>query len=51
MKKIAIDGFLKRIAPILKDRAKNDPEWYKEQLNYVQDRRIKSVLASYLKED
>ncbi|WP_346677450.1 hypothetical protein [Ligilactobacillus aviarius] len=50
MKKIAIDDFLKSIAPILKDRAENDPKWYKKQLNHIQDKRLKSALASYLKE-
>lgn len=50
VKKIAIDDFLKSIAPILKNRAENDPKWYKEQLNHIQDKRLKSALASYLKE-
>lgn len=50
MKKIAIDDFMKSIAPILKDRAENEPKWYKEQLNYIQDKRLKSALAGYLKE-
>lgn len=50
MKKIAIDDFLKSIAPILMNRAENDPKWYKEQLNHIQDKRLKSALASYLKE-
>ena len=50
MKKIGINDFFKSIAPILKGRAENDPEFYKEQLNHIQDKRIKSVLASYLKE-
>lgn len=50
VKKIAIDDFLKKIAPVLKDRAENDPKWYKEQLERIQDKRLKSALASYLKE-
>lgn len=50
VKKIAIDDFLKSIAPILKDIAENDPKWYKERLNHIQDKRLKSALASYLKE-
>ena len=50
MKKIAIDDFLKKNAPVLKDRAENDPKWYKEQLKRIQDERLKRALASYLKE-
>lgn len=50
MRKIYIDDFLKSIDFILKDRSENAPEWYKEQLNRIQDKRIKIALASYLKE-
>lgn len=49
MKKIAIDGFINEIEPILKANAKKAPKWYKEQLNHIQDARLKTRLASYLK--
>lgn len=47
MKKIAIDGFIAEIEPILKRDAKKSPKWYKEQLNYIQDTRLKARLESY----
>lgn len=50
MKKIAIDDFLKSMAPVFRDNAKRNPEWYQEQINHIQDKRLKSALASYLKE-
>lgn len=48
MKKIAIDSFVNEIEPILKRNAKKSPKWYKEQLNHIQDSRLKAHLASYL---
>lgn len=50
MKVIAIDEFLKSVAPILKEQANTSPKWYKEQIEHIQDQQFKNALASYLKE-